>query len=56
MSVEVLHGAERDAAWRDVVVATYPSFADYETKSGRAIAVARVSPDRLTLRAGCGRG
>ena len=44
VSVEVLHGAERDAAWRDVIVATYPSFADYETKSGRAIAVARVTP------------
>ena len=33
MSVEVLRGAQSDAAWKDVIVATYPSFAPYETKS-----------------------
>jgi len=44
MSVEVLHGAESDAAWKDVIVATYPSFGPYEAKSGRKIAVARLSP------------
>lgn len=43
MSVEVLRGAESDAAWKDVVVGTYPSFAPYEAKSGRRIAVARLT-------------
>jgi hypothetical protein len=40
----VLEGAERDAAWSDVIVATFPFFADYEDKSGRRIAVARLTP------------
>lgn len=44
VSVEVLRGAASDAAWRDVIVATYPSFGPYEAKSGRRIAVARLSP------------
>ena len=44
MWVEVLRGAESDAAWRDVIVATYPSFAPYEAKAGRSIAVARLTP------------
>ena len=44
VSVEVLSGAESDAAWKDVIVATYPSFAPYEAKSGRRIAVARLTP------------
>jgi len=44
MSVEVLRGAESDAAWKDVIVATYPSFGSYEAKSGRKIAVARLTP------------
>jgi deazaflavin-dependent oxidoreductase (nitroreductase family) len=43
-SVEVLRGAECDAAWKDVIVATYPSFAAYEAKAGRRIAVARLTP------------
>ena len=43
VSVEVLRGAESDAAWKDVIVATYPSFGPYETKSGRRIAVARLT-------------
>ena len=44
MSVEVLRGADSDAAWKDVIVATYPSFGSYEAKSGRKIAVARLTP------------
>ena len=44
VSVEVLSGAECDAAWKDVIVATYPSFGPYESKSGRQIAVARLTP------------
>ena len=44
MSVEVLRGAESDAAWKDVIVATYPSFGPYQAKSGRRIAVARLTP------------
>ena len=43
--VEVLRGTDRDAAWRDVIVAAHPFFADYEKKSGRVIAVARVRPE-----------
>ena len=45
MSVEVLRGAESDAAWKDIIVATYPSFGPYEAKSGRKIAVARLTPN-----------
>jgi deazaflavin-dependent oxidoreductase (nitroreductase family) len=44
VSVEVLAGAESEAAWKDVIVATYTSPAPYETKSGRKIAVARLTP------------
>ena len=44
VSVEVLGGSDSDAAWTDVIVATYPSFAPYEAKSGRRIAVARMTP------------
>lgn len=44
MSVEVLRGAESEAAWKDVIVATYPSLAPYEAKAGRSIAVARLTP------------
>jgi deazaflavin-dependent oxidoreductase (nitroreductase family) len=45
VAVEVLEGAERDAAWSDVILATFPFFADYEKKtSGRRIAVARLTP------------
>lgn len=43
-SVEVLRGAESEAAWKDVIVATYPSFGPYEAKAGRKIAVARLTP------------
>jgi deazaflavin-dependent oxidoreductase (nitroreductase family) len=44
VAVEVLRGADRDDAWRDVIVATYPFFADYEKKVSRVIAIARVRP------------
>ena len=44
VSVDVLSGAESERAWEDVIVATYPSFAPYEAKSGRKIAVARLTP------------
>lgn len=45
VEVEVLRGAEREAAWKDVIVASYPGFAAYETKSeGRKIAIARLTP------------
>ncbi len=43
-TVEVLRGAESEAAWKDVIVATHPSFAAYEAKAGRRIAVARLTP------------
>ncbi len=43
VSVRVLEGEESDAAWRDVIVATYPAFASYEAKAGRRIAVARLT-------------
>ena len=33
MSVEVLRGAESDAAWKDVIVATHPSFAPRTRRS-----------------------
>lgn len=46
VSVEVLAGAESEAAWKGVLVATYPSFAPYEAKSGRSIAVARLTRSR----------
>lgn len=44
VSVEVLRGDERDAVWRGIIVATYPFFGEYERKSGRTIAVARLTP------------
>ena len=45
VSVEVLSGAAREAAWHDFVT-TYPSFAPYEQKAGRRIAIAKVTPTR----------
>lgn len=35
-----LHGAERERAWRDVVLARLPAVARYERKAGRTIPVA----------------
>ena len=42
-AVEVT-GAERDAVWRDVVVATIPGVEKYADKAGRTIPVARLTP------------
>ena len=39
-----LTGAERDTAWRDVVLAALPGVEKYATKSGRTIPVARLTP------------
>ncbi|WP_076263226.1 nitroreductase/quinone reductase family protein [Intrasporangium flavum] len=44
VTVDVLHGADRDAAWEDVVVARAPFFAAYEEKAGRVIPVVRLTP------------
>jgi deazaflavin-dependent oxidoreductase (nitroreductase family) len=43
-SVAELTGGERDRAFTDVVVARSPRFARYETKSGRRMPVARLTP------------
>jgi len=43
-SVQVLRAAESEAAWKEIIVATYPSFGAYQEKSGRNIAVARLTP------------
>lgn len=43
VTVEVLRGAAREAGWHDFVT-TYPSFAPYEHKAGRRIAVAKLTP------------
>jgi deazaflavin-dependent oxidoreductase (nitroreductase family) len=40
---EVLHGPERDAAWRQIVAAS-PRFASYEKKTDRVIPVIRLVP------------
>ena len=39
-----LTGAERDAVWRDVVLATLPAVERYAAKAGRTIPVARLTP------------
>jgi deazaflavin-dependent oxidoreductase (nitroreductase family) len=44
VNVRVLTGAERDAAFRDVVVAQVPRFAEYEKKSGRTMPLAVLTP------------
>lgn len=43
-SVTVLSGDDRDRAFTDVVLARSPRFANYETKSGRRMPVARLTP------------
>ncbi len=40
-----LHGEERDAMWRDTVLAEAPEVAKYEQKAGRTIPVAVLVPD-----------
>jgi deazaflavin-dependent oxidoreductase (nitroreductase family) len=42
--IRVLGGEERDAAFRDVVVAQVRRFADYEEKSGRTMPLAVLTP------------
>lgn len=44
VSVRVLHDAERDSVWTDVVLATTPEFGQYETKTTRTIPLALLTP------------
>ena len=44
VTIRVLPGPERDAAWRDIVVARCPPFAKYETKTTRSIPIAHLTP------------
>jgi deazaflavin-dependent oxidoreductase (nitroreductase family) len=44
VSVRVLEGQERDQVWRDVVLARAPAFGKYETKSGRNMPLALLTP------------
>lgn len=39
-----LHGEQRDAMWRDVILAQVPEVRRYEQKAGRTIPVAVLSP------------
>ena len=43
-TVRELKGEERDAAWRDIVVAQNPAYAPYEKKTSRTIPLAVLSP------------
>ncbi len=40
----ILRGAERDAVWRDVILAQIPEVEKYARKAGRIIPVARLTP------------
>lgn len=44
VTVRELTGEERDRVWRDVVLARAPGFAKYETKSGRTMPLALLTP------------
>ncbi|WP_406832545.1 nitroreductase family deazaflavin-dependent oxidoreductase [Pedococcus sp. KACC 23699] len=44
VTVREVTGAERDAAWKDVVVARCPPFAKYEVKTSRTIPLALLTP------------
>ena len=44
VGVRVLTGEERDRVWSEVVLARVPAFAKYETKSGRAMPLAILTP------------
>jgi deazaflavin-dependent oxidoreductase (nitroreductase family) len=44
VAVRVLTGAERDTVWQDVVLASVAAFAKYETKSGRSMPLALLTP------------
>ena len=43
MTAEQLHGAERDAAWRQIT-ATVPRFADYQQSTDRELPIIRLVP------------
>ena len=44
VGIRVLTGDERDRVWTDVVLARVPAFAKYETKSGRSMPLALLTP------------
>lgn len=44
--VRAVAGEERDALFRDVVLARHPYFANYEEKSGRTLKLALLTPSR----------
>jgi deazaflavin-dependent oxidoreductase (nitroreductase family) len=44
VGVRVLTGEERDRVWTDVVLGRVPAFAKYETKSGRSMPLALLTP------------
>ena len=44
VAVRMAEGEERDRLWRDVVVQRAPAFARYETKSGRTMPIAVLTP------------
>lgn len=44
VTVRELTGEEHDRVWRDVVLARAPGFAKYETKSGRTMPLAQLTP------------
>ena len=44
VGVRVLRGEERDHVWNDVVLARVAAFAKYETKSGRTMPLALLTP------------
>ena len=44
VTIRELTGAERDAAWRDVVLVQCPPFAKYETKTSRTMPLAVLTP------------
>lgn len=48
VSVRILHGDERDAAFAEVLVAN-SGFADYERKSGRQMPLALLTPRTATV-------
>jgi deazaflavin-dependent oxidoreductase (nitroreductase family) len=44
LGVRIAEGDEREALWRDVVVAEAPGFQDYASKSGRTLPIAILTP------------
>ncbi len=43
MTAEQLHGAEREAAWQQIVTAA-PRFAKYQQKTDRELPIIRLAP------------